>query len=191
MKNLLKYLYNNNKKLVFLTNKTYKKQISTNFKFKNNLSNNNISYNKKNKLFIINKFFSSKIPLILGDLGEGTKEAEIKQWYVKEGDLIEEEDKVVEVGTDKLVADIPSPVTGKIVKLNYDISQICLVGKSLCEIEASNVDNPEEFIEENSNIITDPKIQIEDFKDNNFEDKNNHNSNPEELDVPFEKCNIK
>jgi pyruvate/2-oxoglutarate dehydrogenase complex dihydrolipoamide acyltransferase (E2) component len=42
---------------------------------------------------------------------------------------------VVEVYTDKLVAEIPSPSTGKIIKINYMPEQACLVGKALCEIE--------------------------------------------------------
>jgi pyruvate/2-oxoglutarate dehydrogenase complex dihydrolipoamide acyltransferase (E2) component len=47
----------------------------------------------------------------------------------------------VEVYTDKLVADIPSPGKGKIQKINYDVEQTCLVGKPLCEIliEEDNV----------------------------------------------------
>jgi hypothetical protein len=46
----------------------------------------------KNKLFTNNYFlFSGKIiPLILPDLGEGTKEAQILKWYKNEGDSIDE-----------------------------------------------------------------------------------------------------
>lgn len=43
------------------------------------------------KILNLSQFnFSKIIQLKLGDLGEGTKEATIKQWYKKEGDSIEE-----------------------------------------------------------------------------------------------------
>lgn len=89
------------------------------------------------------KLFGRLVPVTLSDLGEGTKEAEIKKWHLKVGDLVEEEDKLVEVGTDKLVADIPSPVKGVVRKINFDIAQICLVGKALCEIETEDEVIPE------------------------------------------------
>ncbi len=93
-----------------------------------------VNYLYTTKLFC----FGRIIPVKLGDLGEGTKEAEVKKWHKKEGELIEEEDKVVEVGTDKLVADIPSPVTGMIHKIFYQEGEICQVGKVLCEVKADD-----------------------------------------------------
>lgn len=41
---------------------------------------------------------------------------------------------MVEVTTDKIVADIPSPAKGRLSKINYDLNQSCLVGNVLCEI---------------------------------------------------------
>ena len=90
--------------------------------------------------YLTNKQFGRLVPVTLSDLGEGTKEAEIKKWHLKVGDTVDEEDKLVEVGTDKLLADIPSPVKGIVRKINFDISQICLVGKALCEIETEDGD---------------------------------------------------
>ncbi len=57
-----------------------------------NLLSSKLLINKLNsRIFNTNLFFFSKIiHLKLGDLGEGTKEATIKQWYKKEGDNIEE-----------------------------------------------------------------------------------------------------
>lgn len=50
----------------------------------------NISINLKN-LFYSKYFFASKIiPVKLSDLGEGTKEATIKKWFKKEGELVNE-----------------------------------------------------------------------------------------------------
>ena len=54
------------------------------------------------------------IEVRLPDLGEGTKEATIKEWYVKPGDKVSEYDDLVEVFTDKLVAKIPSTSDGTV-----------------------------------------------------------------------------
>ena len=84
----------------------------------------------------------------LPDLGEGTKEATIKEWYVQPGDKVEEVslnhmfnflnkqfDDLVEVYTDKLVAKIPSTCSGIVKSVKFEIDDVCLVGHSLLEIE--------------------------------------------------------
>lgn len=71
----------------------------------------------------------------LPDLGEGTKEATIKEWYVQVGDRVEEYDDLVEVFTDKLVAKIPSTHTGIVKEIKFAADDVCLVGHSLISIE--------------------------------------------------------
>lgn len=68
---------------------------------------------------------------LLPDLGEGMTEAEIRKWLVKEGDIVEEHQIVLEVETDKAVVEVPSPVKGKVLKINKDIGEIAKVGESL------------------------------------------------------------
>lgn len=55
----------------------------------------------------------------LGDLGEGTKEATIKEWFIKPGQEVKEFEDLCEVITDKLTAKIPSSYSGKVTKINY------------------------------------------------------------------------
>lgn len=71
----------------------------------------------------------------LPDLGEGTKEATIKEWFVKPGDRVEEYDDLVEVFTDKLVAKIPSTHTGIVKEVKFAVDDVCLVGHALLSIE--------------------------------------------------------
>lgn len=71
----------------------------------------------------------------LPDLGEGTKEATIKEWYVKPGTKVEEFDDLVEVFTDKLVAKIPSTCTGIVKEVNFEVDDVCAVGHQLLMIE--------------------------------------------------------
>jgi len=74
----------------------------------------------------------------LPDLGEGTKEATIKEWYVKPGDKVEEFDDLVEVFTDKLVAKIPSTSTGIVKEVKFEMDDVCLVGHELLSIEVAD-----------------------------------------------------
>ena len=75
------------------------------------------------------------VPVKLGDLGEGTKEATIKQWFVKEGESVKEFQELCEVITDKLTAKIPSSKEGKVTKLHYKINEICQVGSPLLDMD--------------------------------------------------------
>jgi 2-oxoisovalerate dehydrogenase E2 component (dihydrolipoyl transacylase) len=64
---------------------------------------------------------------ILPDIGEGIVECEIVKWCISEGDLVEEDQVVVEVMTDKAVVEIPAKYHGKVIKLHYqqgDIAQV-------------------------------------------------------------------
>jgi pyruvate dehydrogenase E2 component (dihydrolipoamide acetyltransferase) len=63
------------------------------------------------------------------DIGEGLTEGEIVRWLVKEGDEIKEGQPLVEVETDKALAEIPSPRTGLILKLLAKEKEIVKVGQ--------------------------------------------------------------
>ena len=72
----------------------------------------------------------------LPDIGEGIAEGEIVKWDVKEGDTIQEDDTLVEIQNDKSVEEIPSPVTGKILKILVPEGTVARVGDVLVEIDA-------------------------------------------------------
>src|SRR5205814_8087404 len=67
----------------------------------------------------------------LPDIGEGVHEGEVVKWFVKEGDPIRENDPVVEVMTDKVTGQIPSPVTGKVLQLRAKEGEVVKVGATL------------------------------------------------------------
>jgi 2-oxoglutarate dehydrogenase complex dihydrolipoamide succinyltransferase (E2) component len=67
----------------------------------------------------------------LPDIGEGVHEGEITKWFVKEGDPVKEDDPMVEVMTDKVTVQIPSPVTGKIMQLLAREGETVKVGSTL------------------------------------------------------------
>ncbi|MBS3083751.1 2-oxo acid dehydrogenase subunit E2 [Candidatus Pacearchaeota archaeon] len=70
----------------------------------------------------------------LPDIGEGIAEAEIVEWTVKEGDFVNAYQNIVKIETDKAVADLPSPVTGTMLKINFQKGDKVNVGAVLCVI---------------------------------------------------------
>jgi pyruvate dehydrogenase E2 component (dihydrolipoamide acetyltransferase) len=79
----------------------------------------------------------------LPDIGEGVVEGEVVRWLVKEGDVVREDQPLVEVMTDKATVEIPAPRAGRVGKRLYEEGQICPVGKVLLtiEIEVGGVGN--------------------------------------------------
>lgn len=67
----------------------------------------------------------------LPDIGEGVHEGEVTKWFVKEGDPIKENDLMVEVMTDKVTVQIPSPVTGKVLERRAKEGEVVKVGSVL------------------------------------------------------------
>src|ERR1700685_4231697 len=52
------------------------------------------------------------------DLGEGTVDAEIVAWHTKPGDVVTEDQLIVEVMTDKAAVEVPAPVSGRVVSIS-------------------------------------------------------------------------
>ena len=69
------------------------------------------------------------------DVGEGIAEGEIVRWLVKEGDLVKEDQDLVEVETDKAVITLNSPFSGRIEKLFGREGEIIKVGALLTTVQ--------------------------------------------------------
>ena len=72
---------------------------------------------------------------LLPDLGEGLPDATIVEWYVKVGDVIRLDENLVSMETAKAVVDVPSPVSGKVLKLAGNAGDIIVTGTMLAEFE--------------------------------------------------------
>src|ERR687891_1616986 len=70
-------------------------------------------------------------------LGESVTEGTIERWLVKEGDTVEQYDPLFEVVTDKVNAEVPAEVGGKITKIIVGDGETVAVGTPLAEIEAA------------------------------------------------------
>ena len=71
----------------------------------------------------------------LPDLGEGTVSAEIVAWHVKPGEVVAEDQPLVEMSTDKAVVEVPSPVSGRVLTLSGKAGDVVAVGAALATFE--------------------------------------------------------
>ncbi|HNP62783.1 MAG TPA: dihydrolipoamide acetyltransferase family protein [Woeseiaceae bacterium] len=71
----------------------------------------------------------------LPDLGEGTVESEIGEWFIKVGDVVEEEAVVCTMMTDKAAVELASPVSGTVTKLAGEPGDVVAVGAALVVFE--------------------------------------------------------
>ena len=78
----------------------------------------------------------AQFELILPKMGESVAEATITTWLKSEGDFIEAEESVVEVATDKVDSEVPSPVSGTLVKIISNVNDVAQVGAAIAIIEA-------------------------------------------------------
>jgi 2-oxoisovalerate dehydrogenase E2 component (dihydrolipoyl transacylase) len=69
------------------------------------------------------------------DLGEGTVEAEIVAWHTKPGDVVQEDQVIVEVMTDKAAVEVPAPVSGRVVSISGEPGDKVAVGSPLIVFE--------------------------------------------------------
>ncbi len=71
------------------------------------------------------------------DLGEGTVEAEVVAWHIKVGDMVQEDQVMAEVMTDKAAVEVPAPVSGKVVTINGQPGDMVRVGSELVVFETA------------------------------------------------------
>src|ERR1700716_129342 len=68
-------------------------------------------------------------------LGESVTEGTVDKWLKREGDFVKRDEPLVEVVTDKVNAEIPSPFEGKLVKIAVTEGETVRVGAVLAQIE--------------------------------------------------------
>jgi 2-oxoglutarate dehydrogenase E2 component (dihydrolipoamide succinyltransferase) len=73
--------------------------------------------------------------IILPAMGEGVIEATINKWLVTEGAKVNEEDPLVEVATDKVDSEVPSPASGTLISIVAREGTVTRVGDVIAIIE--------------------------------------------------------
>lgn len=87
-----------------------------------------------------------RVAFNLSDIGEGIREVIVKEWFIKEGDVVQQFDNLCEVQSDKASVTITSRYDGKILKIHHQIDETALVGKPLIDFDVTddNVDDNNE-----------------------------------------------
>lgn len=123
--------------------------------------------------------------LLLPSMGEGVMEATIISWMFNEGDFIKEDESVVEIATDKVDSDVPTPVSGKIIKILKQKDEVAKIGEAIAILETeggsseSETPEPKSYEEVKDQIHQpDPEVinTLEQPLTNVFENSSNQNS---------------
>lgn len=75
--------------------------------------------------------------IIMPKMGESIMEATILSWLKKPGDFVEIDEFILEVATDKIDTEVPSPVAGFLKQILVAEGQVAMVGKAICIIDAN------------------------------------------------------
>src|SRR5258708_17581735 len=70
-------------------------------------------------------------------LGESVTEGTVEKWLKREGEFVKRDEPIVEVVTDKVNAEIPSPFEGTLVKIDAGEGQVVRVGAVIAQIETA------------------------------------------------------
>ena len=99
----------------------------------------------------------------LPDVGEGVVEAEIVEWYVKPGDVVEEDDNLVDVMTDKATVEMTAVHPGTVTAIHGEPGDSIAVGAVLVEIEVEGKDfeDNEESAPAEPDALSDETTQAE------------------------------
>lgn len=107
-----------------------------------------------------------RVAFNLSDIGEGIREVVVKEWFVKEGDVVEQFDNLCEVQSDKASVTITSRYDGKILKLHHDIEEIALVGKPLIDFDVTDDSTPTNELNKIEEISVEEKVQTKEIEIN-------------------------
>ena len=77
----------------------------------------------------------AQVELIMPKMGESVAEATIIKWLKEEGDTIELEESVLEIATDKVDSEVPSPSEGILKKKLFNEDDVVKVGEAIAIIE--------------------------------------------------------
>jgi len=79
---------------------------------------------------------SELVDVAFPEMGDSVAEGTVLEWLVKPGDVVAVDDPLVEISTDKVDAEMPSPVAGTIAEILVDADETVAVGTVLLRIEA-------------------------------------------------------
>jgi len=115
-----------------------------------------ISYIYPRQINNHDKDIMASYELIMPKMGESITEATILKWVKKEGESIKTDEAVLEIATDKVDSEVPSPVAGTLVKMLYNEGDVVAVGKPVAIIETGGT-SPQPSPKEREQVQTTEK----------------------------------
>ncbi|HAD15171.1 MAG TPA: diapophytoene dehydrogenase [Saprospirales bacterium] len=77
----------------------------------------------------------ARVELVMPKMGESIMEATILKWRKKPGDSVELDEPVLDIATDKVDSEVPSPVAGTIVEILFQENEVVAINKAIAIIE--------------------------------------------------------
>src|SRR5438067_10948625 len=96
---------------------------------------------------VIQRSLHMPTPVKMPRLGESVAEGTVGSWLKNEGDWVERDESLAEIITDKINAELPSPVSGRLAKILVKVDETVPVGADIA------------LIEENADVSTSPPAE--------------------------------
>ena len=100
--------------------------------------------------------------ILVPTLGESITEATVSKWLKKEGETVEADEAIVELETDKVNLEVPSPISGTLSEISFKDGDTVEVGAVLGSISEGNIDIKN---------VPESKKQLEDNEEKEFKDQ--------------------
>tara|TARA_Y100001973_G_C5166960_1_gene316750 strand:- start:227 stop:1507 length:1281 start_codon:yes stop_codon:yes gene_type:complete len=100
--------------------------------------------------------------ITMPQLGETVTEGTILRWLVKVGDEVKEDDPILEISTDKVDTEVPSPFNGKVTSLLVEEGETVEVGSSLLELDGDEQE-PDDTEEQTGEVFEDVSTETEEI----------------------------
>ena len=83
----------------------------------------------------------ARVELIMPKMGESVSEATIITWSKNVGDMIEMDETIIEIATDKVDSEVPSTHEGKLVEMLFQADDVVKVGEAFAILETEGESN--------------------------------------------------
>ena len=84
----------------------------------------------------------ARVELIIPKMGESVSEATVISWFKNVGDMIEIDETIIEIATDKVDSEVPSTHEGKLVEMLFQADDVVKVGEAFAILETEDDNNP-------------------------------------------------
>ena len=90
------------------------------------------------------------VELTIPAVGESITEVQISEWLKSEGDLVKQDETIAVIDSEKATLDLPSPQSGRLVKILHQAGETVAVGAVIAHLEAVGEAGKSEPVEKTS-----------------------------------------